>query len=350
MKDINNILVQIDIPIRQAVETMDKYGLGFIACVDKEFNVKGVLTDGDFRRAILKGVQLDQTVSDICNKKFISLGENYTFEQVDKLFKEKPIKFIPIISDGKIIDIIFFEKYNQRRRLKPQVSLDNPVVIMAGGNGTRLDPFTKVFPKPLLPVSDKTIIEVIIDKFVNYKIKDFYVSVFYKKELIKTYFKDRNPDYNISYIEEDKPLGTAGCLYKLCSVFNKPFFVSNCDIIIDDNYNDIYNYHKEKENAVTIVSSLQHHTIPYGICEVDNDGFLTNINEKPQMDFLVNTGFYLLNPECLEYIPKNTFFDMTDLIQALMKDNKKVGVYPVSDQKWVDIGLLDGYRKMLGLA
>ncbi len=346
MNNIENFIVDWKEPIRNVIKKMDMCGFGFMA-VYKETEIYGILTDGDFRRAILNGVSLDDSVYSICNLTYHSLEKGYSESDLENLFREKPIKQIPIISGKKLIDVIFRDDVNRHRNNGKKENIKNPVIIIAGGNGTRLEPFTKIFPKPLLPVSDKTIIELIIDRFREYSINKFYVSVFYKKELIKAYFADKNPDYSLKYIEEDKPLGTAGCLYKLKNHFDKPFFVSNCDILIDDNYQDIITFHKEKNNLITIVSSLQHHTIPYGICEIDEDGFLTNINEKPKMDFLVNTGFYFMEPECLNYIPENSYYDMTNLIDDLMKDNQRVGIYPISDKKWIDIGLLDSYQKLL---
>lgn len=215
---------------------------------------------------------------------------------------------------------------------------------MAGGKGTRLDPFTRILPKALIPVGEKPVIEIIMDEYARYGMKNFHISVNSKSKMIKAYFGDQDSDYNISFIDEDKPLGTAGALRFLKDKFDNPFFVSNCDIIVRNNYYDILQFHKDGRYDLTVVGSMQHRTIPYGVCKFENGGLLKSIQEKPEYDFLVNTGMYLLNPHILRYIPENTYFDMTELINVLQKKAHKVGVYPVSEKSWVDIGQLTEYR------
>ena len=349
MQKINFYKIQEDIPIRNAIKKLDEGGIGFIVCINQNDEVTGILTDGDFRRAILKGINLQKQVYNIMNKNFYFLEFNYKEEEAKKVFKDTVASRIPVLKDRKLIDIIIKEKYfkinGEEITKKSQINL--PVVIMAGGKGTRLDPFTKILPKALIPIDDKPIIELIMDKFAAFGITNFYISVNHKSKMIKAFFEDFNSNYNISFIDENIPLGTAGGLKYLEKKIDTPFFVSNCDIIIQCDYFEIYKFHKKGNFDLTLVSSIQHHIIPYGVCKLESDGCLKTIREKPEYNFLVNTGMYILNPDILQFIPKNKSFDMTDLIKYLKEKKKKIGVYPVSEKSWIDIGQWEEYRKAI---
>ena len=216
---------------------------------------------------------------------------------------------------------------------------------MAGGKGTRLDPFTKILPKPLIPINGEPIIKIIMDKFNEYQIKEFYISVNHQSRMIKAYFGDISSAYHIHYLEEVEPLGTAGSLRFLFGKIKGSFIVTNCDIIIDSDYHEILDYHQEKTNAITIVGAYKQYAIPYGVCEIENGGNLKNITEKPEYDFLVNTGFCVLQADILKYIPENKTYYMTDLIEAVRNKGGKVGIYPISENSWVDIGQWEEYKK-----
>ena len=168
-----------------------------------------------------------------------------------------------------------------------------------------------------------------------------------KGKMIKAYFSDHELDCNIEYIEENKPLGTAGSLSYLQGKFSEPFFVSNCDIITHANYSSVYDFHKQGSYDITILCSMQKYTIPYGVCEINNNGMLKKIKEKPDYDFLVNTGLYLMNPIVLKHISKDKYLDMTDLIREIKKSGLKVGVYPVSEKSWIDVGQWSEYEKTI---
>lgn len=209
---------------------------------------------------------------------------------------------------------------------------------MAVGKGTRLDPFTRILPKALIPIGDKPIIEVIMDKYAEFGMTVFYVSVIHKARMIKAFFEDFHSDYNISFVNEGKPLGTVGSLKLLEGKINSPFFVSNCDIIINTDYTKIYKFHRKNKYDLTLVASMQHHPILYGVCKIENGGMLKEFTEKPECDFLVNIGFYVLNPDILEFIPESKYFDMTDFMNILKQRNKTIGAYPISEKSWIDIG------------
>ena len=233
----------------------------------------------------------------------------------------------------------------QIKTVKDKINI--PVIIMAGGKGTRLDPFTRVLPKPLIPVGDKTIVEIIIDKFLVYGANTFFLSVNHKANIIKSYFEDLTLSYYLYYIEENSPLGTAGSLKLIQNKISENIFVTNCDILVDADYFDLSVFHKSNNYSITIVASLKHFNIPYGVCEINDGGALKKIIEKPEYNFLVNTGMYVLKSEVLNLIPSDKAFDMTDLINAVTFSGGKVGVYPISEKSWIDIGEWSEYRKAL---
>lgn len=346
MKDIAKFIVDESTSIRATIQQMDKGGMGFVAVTDAEGKMVGIVTDGDFRRAVLDGVSLDDNVLKITNKTYKYLRKGYSKEEIRESYKNAAVECLPILEDSKLVDVIFYNDLHDKAdiELSRKQRLDLPVVIMAGGKGTRLDPFTRILPKALIPLGEKPIIEIIMNEYAKYEMRNFYISVNNKSKMIKAYFGDQDSDYNISFIDEDKPLGTAGSLRFLKDKFDSPFFVSNCDIIVKNNYYDILQFHKDGEYDLTVVGSMQHHTIPYGVCMLENGGLLKSIHEKPKYDFLVNTGMYLLNPHILRYIPENTYFDMTELINVLKEKGHSVGVYPVSEKSWIDIGQLAEYK------
>ena len=185
------------------------------------------------------------------------------------------------------------------------------------------------------------------NEYAKFGMKDFYISINHKGKMIKAYLEDHEGDYFFRYISENKFLGTAGALKYLDGKLDSPFFVSNCDIIIKDDYTKIYDFHKKGGYALTLVASMQHHTIPYGVCEIENGGDLKSIIEKPQYDFLVNTGMYVLDPEVLGYIPENEFFHITHLMEKLKKEGLKIGVYPVSEKSYIDVGQWNEYKNAM---
>ena len=248
----------------------------------------------------------------------------------------------------KVVDYITWSSINGDK--KTEILLDNvSVVIMAGGKGTRMEPFTKVLPKSLIPIHDRPIIEHIVERFTNIGCSNFHLTVNYKGKILKAYFEELKPKYNVSFVDEKKPLGTAGSLQYLKGTFDKPFFVTNCDIIIKADYASLYEFHQKGEYDITLVASAKEYIIPYGTCELNYDGHLSHINEKPKYDFLINTGFYVLNPDVLELIPENKYYHITHLIEDAKKQGKRVGVFPIDDDAWIDIGQWAEYKKAIEL-
>jgi len=299
-----------------------------------------ILSVGDIQRAIISSKPLDIPVVEVLRKntKMCNIGDS--MESIKEKMFEFRIECMPVLgAKGELADVIFWEDVflTEKNRIDSDINL--PVVIMAGGKGSRLKPITNVLPKPLIPIGDKTMIEDILDRFVNVGCRDFYMSVNYKADMIKHYFETlNNKNYNISYFQEEIPLGTAGGLHLLRGKIDKTFFVSNCDISIDENYAEILKYHRDNGNELTIVSALRHYPIPYGTIETGPNGMLKKITEKPELTFQINSGMYILEPKLLDEIPVNKFFHITNLIENIQKRNGKVGVFPVSEKSWKDIG------------
>ena len=347
MTDINKHIILDTKSIRQAIRIMDSGGIGFCVCINNESTVIGVLTDGDFRRAVLSEVSLDQSVEEIINKNFIFVQKEHSNNEIREIFTDSVVQHIPVLDGGKLIDIYTEEAFFGIENRNNKTVLSNAVVIMAGGKGTRMDPFTRILPKPLIPIGNEPIIKVIMDEFKKFGMDDFHVSINDKGQMIKAYFHDHDLPYGIQYIEEDKPFGTAGSLLEMKGKFNESFFVSNCDIILRTDYSSILDFHVKGEFDLTLVASMRHYVIPYGICDVDKGGDLKSLKEKPEYDFLVNTGVYILEPKVLELIPSNTYFDMTSLINEIKNRDMKVGVFPVSEKSWADVGQWEEYSNTM---
>ncbi|MBU3131821.1 nucleotidyltransferase family protein [Clostridium gasigenes] len=333
--DVSKIIVNIETSIRDAIEKLDK-GAKKILLIVKEKKLIGVITDGDIRRWILKNGNISSSVELIMNTKPIVLTlEN--INRANKIMMEKSIEAIPIVNNNQeVLDVVFWSDFFYKRFSYNNTS-NIPIVIMAGGKGTRLKPYTDIIPKGLIPIVDIPIIERIINNFIEYGFNDYYLTLNYKKDIIKAYFNQVNP-YKISFIEEDKPLGTAGSLKLLDDILKERFFVTNCDILVEANYSKILEYHKVNKYKITVVAVLKNYVIPYGVLELNENGEIKGLNEKPKQEFLVNTGMYLLESEVIKYIPDNTYFDMPELITKVLKMGEVVGIYPISENNWLDIG------------
>ena len=346
---MKNITIKPSASIKEAMEALDKTAEKVLLVVDDSQGLIGSLTDGDIRRYILKGADLTGIIENAYNRNpFFIFKEDFDREKVKKIFTENKISLIPILDcNRKVVDYVTWEKVFGNDKRQEHQKLNVPVVIMAGGSGTRIEPFTKVLPKPLIPVGEKPVIDHIIDNFRAYGICEFYMTIHHMSKIIRAYFEEKSPDYSISFAEENEPMGTAGGLKLLKGKLNKPFFVSNCDIIIKADYADLYRSHTKKSYDITLVASTKQFNIPYGICELNGNGSLERIEEKPKYNFLVNTGLYLLNPDVIELIPDKKFFHITHLMDKIKENNGAIGVYPVSEKAWIDVGQWSEYRKAL---
>jgi dTDP-glucose pyrophosphorylase len=315
--------------------------------VDGEGVVIGTLTDGDLRRGILKGFELDSSIDGLFNPNPVVVRECDNPEEVARrLLTLHKIDVVPVLdARDRMVQYLTWEDVFGEGQQGKKPALDATVIVMAGGTGSRLEPFTKVLPKPLIPVHDKPIVEHIIDRFVDQGAVDFWLTVNYKSKILKAFFEDRNPEYGLRFIEEPEPMGTAGSLQFVKGHVSAPFFVTNCDIIINADYRSILEFHKDEGHAITLVGSTVHYQIPYGTCVLNSSGTLDRIDEKPAYDFLVNTGMYVLDPHVLDLIPPSGAFHTTQLIKTAVEHGHTVGVFPVSEDAWIDVGQWREYQR-----
>ncbi|MFK5982671.1 MAG: nucleotidyltransferase family protein [Flavobacteriaceae bacterium] len=347
-RKVENRKIDIGVTLLVALKQMDKIDKKLLLVFDGD-NFLNVLSIGDIQRAILKNSELNSPIRDVLRKNTRVAKQTDSFKDVKKIMNEYRIECMPVLDEKEILVNVYFweDVFGEEEKIQ-KANLKLPVIIMAGGKGTRMRPLTNVIPKPLIPIGENTIIEEIINRFVEVGCNDFQISVNYKAETIKHYFKElNNKNYNLGYFQEDKPLGTAGSLFLIKDKIKTTFFVSNCDIIINEDYGEILKYHQENKNELTIISALKHYPISYGTIETANGGVLTKLIEKPELTFQINSGMYILEPHLLEEIPENTFFHITHLIENIQKRNGKVGVFPVSEGSWKDIGEWDEYLSLV---
>ena len=349
MKDYRKLTINPNVSISDAMKYLNTAPLKCLIVIDDGKKLIGTLTDGDIRRAILGGAVFSEPIEKyLCKEPTVLIEDAFTTEEAIGLLKNKKLELIPILNKENIlVELISIEDSALEHESSKNILTEIPVVIMAGGKGTRLEPFTKILPKPLVPIKDKPIIEHIINRFKNMGCNSFFLTINYKSKIIKAYFEELEYNHKISFVDESQPLGTAGSLKYLDGVLDKPFFVTNCDVIIETDYQKLYQFHLDNNNDITLVASAKEYIIPYGACELDQNGYLSHINEKPKYDFLLNTGLYILNPSILKMIPEGKFFHITHLIEAAKNNGKKVGIFPIDDGAWIDIGEWAEYKKAI---
>jgi dTDP-glucose pyrophosphorylase len=349
MTDVVPFLVPQTHTIRQAMERLEKTEEKIVFVVDEQSRLIGSLTDGDIRRWILSDGDLKAQVFEICNRKPYVVEEGFGTEQVRNHMLNGNLGCVPVVNSSReIVRLLFWkEMFQGGVAINPKRRLNLPVVIMAGGQGTRLAPFTSVLPKPLIPVGDRTIIEIIIDQFLPYGLDRFHLAVNYKSKILKSFFEELAPSYSVAYLEEKEPRGTAGSLRELYSPTPNHLIVTNCDIVIQADYADLVSFHADNNYDLTLVASLKDYHIPYGVCELEKGGNLGRITEKPLYSFLVNTGMYVVRRDRLDLIPENTRCDMTDFIARIKDSGGRIGVFPIGENAWVDTGEWTEYRKAI---
>ena len=344
---MKNLTIKASSTIKDALIQIGKSGEKNLVVINDKDKLMGILSDGDLRRAILNKKKLKDKIFSIFNKKPIFFYQkSFDIKSAKKKLIENKIFFAPVIDNKRnLIKVVTWSTIFGNKKLTNKVSENIPVVIMAGGKGTRLEPFTKVLPKPLIPIDDKTVIEHIIEKFVKFGLNYFLISINYKSKILKSFFEELNPNYKIKFLEEKKPLGTAGSLSFIKSKIKKNVIITNSDIILDIDINDVYKFHKENKNDLTLVVAAKEYEIPYGSCEINSFAKLIKIKEKPVLNFLVNTGLYIFNKRALKEIKNNKKLDMNDYINYLLKKNFKIMVFPVSEKSWIDVGQWNEYKK-----
>ena len=339
MIKINNLLVDEKKSILDTMGKLNQAGTRCLFVVDKNKKFKGTITDGDLRRYILKFKNFSANITKIYNKNSFYVFKNKINDnkKLKSFLNKNKNMFVPVLNKSK--EPVAYLEYSSKN---DNNTLKNLILVMAGGQGIRMRPFTDVLPKPLIPVNKKPMILNIFDKFKKYNFNNFLVSMRSDEHMLNNYLNQFQKKYRINYLREKKPLGSAGCLKNLKKQ-NEPFFMVNCDTLLQINPIKLLNFHKERNSILTIVACLKSHKIPYGQCETDKSGFLKSIKEKPSDKILTNVGMYVFDPQIKSLLPKEDFFNMDILINNILKRKKKISIFPIPESDWKDSGTWDNY-------
>lgn len=340
MKDIRKFIGKGELTVAEAMQLIDSNQNGILFIVDDAQKLIGCITDGDIRRFLLTGGKMDSLAINAANR---TPKIAYSEEEARNLYHQRNYVVIPIVSGEGVIIGLYSGEGNE---IKRKNALNIPVVINAGGKGTRLDPFTRVLPKPLIPVGDLPIIEHIMKEYQSYNCNEFHIIVNYKRELLRAYFAENENHYNITWYIEEKPLGTGGGLSLLKGKFSGTFFFSNCDALLTANYESMIKFHKENKNIITMICAYKNMNIPYGVVEMGINGAIKDMKEKPLMSFLTNTGIYIVEPEVIDDIEDGVAVGFPDIVEKERERGKRVAVFPVSENDWMDMGQLSELEKM----
>jgi len=333
-------------PTKQVINKINKLGGQTLIVVKNKNILRGILSSGDLRKAIVNKNILNKNINKIFNKKPKYIFSDEVKRNLSYIkFKTKMLNILPVVDrkTHKITDVLTYEKLE--KKLKNLEKINCCVVIMAGGRGTRLKPYTEILPKPLLPINKKPTILHILEKFNQHRPTKFFITANYKSVILKSYFQEIKGSFKVEIINEKKPLGTAGSLYYLKNKIKNYFFLSNCDVIVNTNYYDILNFHLKNKNDITLVVSKKSFIIPYGVCNIYKKNF--RFTEKPKLNFKINVGLYLLNKNILDLIKKKKHLDFNTLIDKSLEKKKKIGYYEISDRNWIDVGQMDKYKNFL---
>lgn len=345
---LQKICISPDTTLKGAIQCLNATARKIVCVADEERKLLGTVSDGDVRRALLKGYGFEESVERIMARNYhaIDSNEHNIMDHAKMLMKEYQVSHIPVLDDAhRLIDIVAWTDFleNGQERTISHPPRNNMVVIMAGGKGTRLNPFTDIFPKPLMPIGDTPAIEVIMERFSRSGFNRFCYTLNYKKEYVKLFLKEKTFPYEIDWVEEDTFLGTAGSLGLLQERVKDTFFVANCDTFLSIDFHEVLDWHKECGALITVVGSHSEINIPFGVLTLSN-GKLEGIREKPVHDVIINTGMYVMEPRVLDYITSGATLDMNELINTVAQ-NEKVNVYPVYGKDWIDIGRWEEYNK-----
>lgn len=325
--------------IYKAIQLLESIDYRVVLVVDENARLKGTITDGDIRRGILKGISLDSSVTEVMNRTPVTAFKQQTRDELIALFKSLHLKQIPIIDhEHHVIGIETLDHITWRK------NADYPVVLMAGGLGTRLSPLTDDIPKPMLEIGGKPMLERIITGLSKQGFTNFYIVVNYKSEMIKKYFQDGRPyNVSISYVDETKRLGTVGGIYFLKKNLHSTFLMLNADLITDLNFDGLIDYHHSHSVSMTLAVKRFDVSVPYGVVHSHNCK-VTSIEEKPNYHYFVSAGIYVLEPTVFSYIEGSVYQDMPELVLKLLEDKKEVASFPIHEY-WSDIGRHDDYKQ-----
>ncbi len=325
--------------LRDAMKHIDTHAEQFAVITDADGIVAGVITDGNIRRALIAGMSLEASVVEVMQRDFTACDKKLNASQALKLMEMQDFSHLPIVTPNRKLYAVW-----NRKVLQSKTPLPNAVVIMAGGLGSRLGSLTQDTPKPMLLVGRRPILEIVLEAFRKRGFHKFYFSINYKAEIITNHFGDGSSYHcQIEYVHETKCLGTAGAL-SLLPKQEHDILVANGDILTHVNPRHILEHHKIMQATGTMLAKRFSMQVPYGVLNTNESGELVDIQEKPSFDFCVSAGINVLSPKVLEYIPKDEFFDMPDLIKLLMHDEQKVQLFETEDY-WLDVGQVPDYER-----
>jgi dTDP-glucose pyrophosphorylase len=342
MSKWKDVLVPATTSIREAAQVLDQKALQIVLVTDDEERLLGTVTDGDIRRAILRGVNLTEPVRNVMNKNPVTASVDEGRENILDEMKRRGLHHIPLVDDrGRIVGLDTLDEL-----IRTPVR-ENWVVLMAGGLGSRLRPLTDDCPKPMLKVGGKPLLQTILENFVECGFRRFFISVNYMSEIITSYFGDGSRwGVEIRYLHENQRLGTAGALSLLPERPTAPVLVINGDLLTKVNFGQLLDFHADHRAKATMCVREYDLQVPYGVVKIDKHR-ITSIEEKPVQHFFVNGGIYVLEPDALDLIASNTYFDMPTLFQALIDDQQETAVFPIREY-WLDIGHLADYDRANG--
>ncbi len=327
--------------IMEAIEIIDKAAMQIALVVDDDNKLLGTVTDGDVRRGILDGIALDKPVDKVMNSNPFTVTEISSHDEMLEIMVERKIHQLPIIDgNDRIVGVAKLDELAEKTVTSHENNNDDVwVVLMLGGLGSRLLPLTEDIPKPMIKIGDKPLLETIVNNFFSQGFKNFYFSVNYKSDVIKSHFGDGSKfGVNITYLDEDKRMGTAGALSLLPNTPTGPLIVMNGDILTNSNFSHLVDFHRQNNAAATMCVREYHQQVPYGVVKTSGTK-LQSIVEKPSQTYFVNAGIYVVDPDVLDYVPENDYFDMPNLFDSLESAGKDSAVFPIREY-WLDIGNL----------
>jgi hypothetical protein len=316
--------------------------------VDKKRKLLGTLSDGDLRKSLLKNYKLNDSIEKIYKKNPFKLEKNkFDIFEARKILVEKRLEVIPVVDKtNKIIDIVLHKSSAINLSSFYKNKIEGSVVIMAGGRGKRLRPFTNKLPKPLIQINGKTLIEHVLDNFIKWGFDSFKVTINYKSNILKKFLQELNSQCNFTFVKESKPLGTGGSLFYLKKKFKKHFIVSNCDTVAEIDLNKILKKHFAEKNLITMVCVKKNITIPYGVCKTNQKMKLKSIEEKPVIKSFINAGIYICHPKVLDLMRKAEPRDMVDIIiEANLIKKNSIGIYEINEELWQDMGKWSDFER-----
>jgi dTDP-glucose pyrophosphorylase/CBS domain-containing protein len=343
--DVKDMCVSLENTIHEAIALMEVNRNGIVLALDSERRLLGTITDGDVRRAILANVDMDQLVESLLVTREatpfatpIAAPSDSERDDLLAILQRHKIQHLPLVDeDGRVVDLVTLDEFLPQRETPEQA------VIMAGGQGIRLRPLTNDMPKPMLPVGGRPLMEITLERLRDVGIQQVHITLHHKPEKVTDYFGDGQKfGVDINYVNEEEPLGTAGAL-GLMEPPRKTILVINGDVLTNLDFRSLMAYHRDNQAQLTMVVQQYNIHLPYGVVECE-DTLVSNLEEKPTKNFLVNAGIYLLEPMVYDYIPSGQRLDMTELIQRLLDESLTVAAFPLREY-WVDIGKLSDYEQ-----